>query len=220
MVTTKVHSHFISRLVIHYRGEQLTSFKLLKTHHNLLLPLKWNTSLTAGMYTSVTAQTDNQTDLASQIYTIGSILATDFNEKLFTLVGSRQVLTSDGETYFRGAINGLQSMAPALFAIQQNTLDLSSTAWTTSSTWTNYLTRFNGTWVGTAMTATGNQFGMSGNMAMGLIFIVPACMIFLIISAKRFNTTDPGLVCMQLLFWKWGLSWDGYQLRSSPQLFN
>ena len=55
-------------------------------------PLKWNTSLTAGMYTSVTAQTDNQTDLASQIYTIGSILATDFNEKLFTLVGSRQVL--------------------------------------------------------------------------------------------------------------------------------
>jgi len=162
-------------------------------------PLKWNTSLTAGMYTSVTTQADNQTDLASQIFTIGSILATDFNEKLFTLVGSRQVFTSDGEIYFRGAINGIQSMAPALFAIQQNTLDLSSTAWTTSSTWTNYLTRFNGTWVGTAMTATGNQFGMSGNMAMGLIFVVPACMIFLILSAKRFNTTDPGLVCSAVI---------------------
>ena len=31
---------FISRLVIHYHGEQLTSFKLLKTHHNLLLSFK------------------------------------------------------------------------------------------------------------------------------------------------------------------------------------
>ena len=162
-------------------------------------PLKWNTSLTAGMYTSVTTQTDNQTDLASQMFTIGSVLATDFNEKLFTLAGSRQVLTADGEIYFRGAINGLQSMAPALFAIQQNTLDLSSTAWTTSSTWTNYLTRFNNTWVGAAMTATGNQFGMSGNMVMGLIFIVPACMIFLILSAKRFNTTDPGLVACSVV---------------------
>jgi hypothetical protein len=49
------------------------------------------------------------------------------------------------------------------------------------------------------MTATGNQFGMSGNMVMGLIFIVPACMIFLVLSAKRFNTTDPGLVACSVV---------------------
>jgi hypothetical protein len=158
-------------------------------------PLVWNTTIASSAYSSgATDQTDQQTDLATQLSTIGTTLGTDMNETLFALVGSQNELTAQGETYFRGAIESVQAMCPAIFTVQTNTLNLTATAWTTASTWTNYLTQFNGTWVGNAMTATGNQFGMSGNMAMGLIFIAPLCFVFIFLSGRKFNTTDPGLV--------------------------
>ena len=163
-------------------------------------PLVWNTTVTSASYSSVaTDQTDQQADLATQLFTIGSALGTDFNQVLFALVGSTNELTPQGEIYFRGAIESVQAMCPLIFTVQTNTLNLTSTAWTTAATWTNYMTQFNGTWVGTAMTATGNQFGMSGNMIYGLIFIAPLCLIFLWASGRKFNTTDPGLVASSVL---------------------
>lgn len=156
-------------------------------------PLKWNTTIKSGDYTSFITLTDNWADLAHQVFIIGQTLETAFNKTLFSIVGTREVLTADGEVYFRGAINGLQSMAPALFVIQQGTADLTARTWTTAS-FDAYLTRFNGTWVGDAMTATGNQFGMSGNMAMGLLLIAPLCLGMLVFSGMKFRTTDPGLV--------------------------
>jgi hypothetical protein len=163
-------------------------------------PLVWNTAITASAYSSVaTDQTDQQQDMANQIYTLGKALSTDFNETLFAAVDNQQELTNSGQTYFVAAIESLQAMCPAIFTVQTNTLNLTATSWTTAASWTNYMTQFNGTWVGTAMTATGNQFGMSGNMIFGLIFIAPLCLIFLWLSGRKFNTTDPGLVCSTVL---------------------
>ena len=163
-------------------------------------PLVWNTAIASSAYSSVaTDQADQQADLATQLATIGQTLGTDMNETLFALVGSQNELTAQGETYFRGAIESVQAMCPDIFTVQTNTLNVTATAWTTAATWTNYLTQFNGTWVGTAMTATGNQFGMSGNMILGLIFIAPLCLIFLWLSGRKFNTTDPGLVSSSVL---------------------
>jgi hypothetical protein len=163
-------------------------------------PEVWNTTITSSAYSSVAAdQTDQQNDLATQLSTIGQTLGTDMNETLFALVGTINELTAQGETYFRGAIESVQAMCPAIFTVQTNTLNLTATAWTTAASWTNYLTQFNGTWVGNAMNATGNQFGMSGNMAMGLIFIAPLCLVFLWLSGRKFNATDPGLVASCVL---------------------
>jgi hypothetical protein len=161
-------------------------------------PLKWNTTVAAGDYVTFTDASLNQVDLAQQIYTIGNPLGVVFNKSLFTAVGSTEVLTADGETYFRGAINGLQSMAPALFSIQQNTVDVTARTWTTTA-FDAYITRFNGTWVGDAMAATGDQFGMSGNMAMGMIVIAPLCLGCLVLSGMKFRTTDPGLVAASVV---------------------
>ena len=156
-------------------------------------PLKWVTTLSASNYASFTTQADNQADVATQIYTIGSILAPIYNKTFFTTVGTREILTADGEAYFRGAVSGIQSMAPALFVVQQNTVDLTSRTWTNAA-FNAYLTRFNGTWVGDIMTQTGDQFGMNGNMVMGMIIIAPLCIGLLIVAGMKFRTTDPGLV--------------------------
>jgi hypothetical protein len=156
-------------------------------------PLTWNTTIPSSAYTTLTTQADNQTNLASQVYTLGSILQSAYSQTLFTTSGTSETLTSIGEQYFRAVINGLQTMAPALFVIQQNNLNYTDDTWTTAA-FDTYMERFNGTWVGDAMASTGNQFGMSGNMAMCLIFIVPLCVGCLIFSGMKFKTTDPGLV--------------------------
>ena len=159
-------------------------------------PLVWNTTVTSAEYSSVaTDQTDQQADMAQAMFTIGSALGTDMGETLFAPVSGTQELTNSGTIYFTGAIESLQAMCPAIFTVQTNTLNLTATSWTTAASWTNYMTQFSGTWVGTAETATGNQFGMSGNMIFGLIFIAPLCLIFFWLSGRKFNTTDPGLVC-------------------------
>lgn len=161
-------------------------------------PLTWNTSISSSAYTTLTTQSDNQTDLASQVYALGSILASTYSQTLFSTSGTSETLTSIGEQYFRAVINGLQTMAPALFVIQQNNLNYSDDTWTTSA-FDAYMTRFNGTWVGDAMASTGNQFGMSGNIAMCLIFIIPLCIGCLIFSGMKFKTTDPGLVMASVM---------------------
>jgi hypothetical protein len=49
------------------------------------------------------------------------------------------------------------------------------------------------------MAATGDQFGMSGNMAMGMIVIAPLCLGCLVLSGMKFRTTDPGLVAASVV---------------------
>lgn len=157
-------------------------------------PLIWNTTIATGDYTTLTTHADNQADLASQVFSLGSSLSATYNQSIFsTSGGSGSALTDIGEAYFRGAIPGLQNMAPSLFVIQVDNLDYTNTAWTTNA-FDAYMTRFASSWVGAAQTAVGNTFGMSGNMAMGMIFIAPLCIILLVFSGMKFRTTDPGLI--------------------------
>ena len=162
-------------------------------------PLTWNYAITSGDYTTFTTNALNQTDLASQVFVLGSALATDYSVTLFNNAGTNgATLTATGEAYFRGAIPGLQDLAPELFIIQTGETDTSTTSWTTAA-FDAYITQFNGTWVGTALSSTGTQFGMSGNMAAGLFFIVPLCLFCLIFSGMKFHTTDPGLISASLV---------------------
>jgi hypothetical protein len=161
-------------------------------------PETWNTNIKTSDYTTLTVHADNSADLASQVYSLGTVLQADYNQTLFDTSGNGQTLTGIGEAYFRGAIIGLQNMAPVLFVIQASNTDTSNTVWTTAA-FDNYMARFNDTWVGDAMSATGDQFGMSGNMAMGLFVIAPFCLFFLIFSGMKFRTTDPGLVASSVV---------------------
>lgn len=162
-------------------------------------PVTWNYAITSDVYTTFITQELNQADLASQVFVVGSIVGNYYKTSLFNNSGTNgATLNASGEAYFRGAIPGLQDLAPGLFIIQTGNTDVSNTEWSTAA-FDAYTSQFDGTWVGTAIAATGDQFGMSGNMAMGIFFIVPLCLGCLIFSGIKFHTTDPGLISAAIL---------------------
>jgi hypothetical protein len=172
------------------------------------LPLDFNITIPLTAYSTKVTQADNQAELATNLYNMAQPLESEFGVSLFQSSGSRQVLTTDGETYFRGAITGLQAMAPAIFLIQQVPIDTTSENWTTEQ-FDIYEGRFQGTWVGTEMNETSEQltgtsdpssFG-SPSMVLFIIVVIPICLIFLIASAKVLKHIEPGLVgcCVVLI---------------------
>ncbi len=159
-------------------------------------------------YTLFTTQSDNQYELASNLYTLGHQLETRYSSTLFVQSGNRIVLTSPtGEYYFRGAIYGSQAMAPSLYLVQEGTVDLTSTNWTTTA-FDSYEARWAGTWVETSENATANQFGITPQMSMGLIIILPLCVGTVALSSMKLKRVEPGfIVCALFLIMGVLLGW-------------
>jgi hypothetical protein len=163
------------------------------------LPVDFDITIPTTAYSSFTNQLDNQAELATNLYYMAQPLEGIFGVALFQTAGSRQVLTGEGETYFRGAISGLQAMAPSIFLVQQQPLDTASREWTTEQ-FDTYEHRFDGTWVGASENATAEQIGAPDSAsAMGLVFMVPLCLFAIIFSSMKMRTALPGFVCVSVL---------------------
>ena len=163
-------------------------------------PVNFNTNIMATAYSSYTGQEENRQDLAIQLYNIAITLESPFGTTLFQLVGGQQVLTADGETYFRGAIRGLQAMCPSLFLVQQIPVENISANYTTAQ-FDVYAHRFEGTWVGESENATAQEMlGISDtNLAMALIISIPLALLAIIFSAMKFRRAEPGYVVAAVL---------------------
>ena len=161
-------------------------------------PKTWSFPMDSSMYSGFTDYSSNAFEAGTKILALADHVGSLFSTPLITTVGSQQVFNSDGETYYRGVIPGIQTMLPNLFVIQQSALDLTARTWTTTQ-FDNYLERFDGTWVGDEQDATGAQFGMSGNMVMSMIVIAPMCIGLMIFSAMKFGKTDPGLMSCAII---------------------
>ncbi len=146
-------------------------------------------------YTSKSTQEDNQIELAINIIAMAQRLEsyhTDYT-LLESSAGGTVLSDPTGETYFRGAIYGIQAMAPALFLIQVLEFDTTERSWTTDQ-FDTYRERFDGTWVGTSVNATGSQFGITPQMLMGVIFALPLCLGAIILSSMKFKKAEPGFI--------------------------
>ncbi len=163
-------------------------------------PVNYNTNIIAGDYTSYTGQDENRQDLAMHLYDIGISLESSFGKTLFQLVGGQQVLTAEGETYFRGAIQGLQAMCPSLFLVQQIPVEDIEAGYITTQ-FDVYAARFEGTWVGESENATAQEMmGMTDtNLAMALIITIPLALLAIIFSAMKFRRAEPGYVVAAVL---------------------
>jgi hypothetical protein len=161
-------------------------------------PVDVDVTVPASIYSTETTQADNQAELAEKLYKIGQTLEVEFGTAMFTSSNNGWIFTDAGEKYFQGAISGLIVMAPSLFLFQSLPLDTTTRTYTTEQ-FDSYETRFQGTWVGTAMTSGGAVIGMGGNMFMMFAFTLPLCLAGIIFTAMKFKHTEPGLIFAALV---------------------
>jgi hypothetical protein len=160
-------------------------------------PLNTDTDVPASDYTTLTATPDNQTDLAGKLVPIIQDIGNANSTALLTVSGSYDVLDGAGEILMRGAIPGIELMAPNLFLVQNLNLDYTNSTWTTAQ-FDSYEDRFTGTWVGDDMNATATQFGMPTTMIMSFLVTLPLCLGAIVASSIKLRHTDPGLMCCAL----------------------
>ncbi len=163
-------------------------------------PVDSATVIPASAWSSFTTQADNQAELATNLYYMGQTLEPLFGVTFFQTAGDREVLTGEGEAYYRGAINGLQAMAPSLFLVQEETMSPGVPEYTTDL-FDTYEHRYDGTWVGDSQEAIADQMGVSDDpsIAMAIIIVIPLSIVFIIFSSYKFRRVEPGFAVVPLI---------------------
>lgn len=136
-------------------------------------------TMAADDYVSVTTQEDNRAQLKELILLwcdrLGAIYQ-DTGVVLKTSSDYGEVLSSYGESYFGGAIEGLQAMCPELYFIQVYVPEVMDTSY--NMTMADYFsTRADGSQWNKGFTAMGAGIGVSGTVMATIVFIVASIAI-------------------------------------------
>ena len=97
-------------------------------------------------------------------------LETNWDTQLLYPATLGVVLYSTGETYFRGAIPGIQAIAPQIFAIQTTAPEYPETEWEEAQG-KAYEERWEGTWLGNTLEDWGNLFHVKWNVMTSLLIL-------------------------------------------------
>lgn len=163
-------------------------------------PESFDYIMPASAWTSFSTSSENQLELYVNIVAIAeSLEAAHTDLTLLESSAGGTVLSSPvGETYFRGVINGIQTMAPTLFLVQVYTFETGDRAWTTDE-FDAYQARFSGTWLGTTTANTSATFGLTTPSLMSVLFGLPIILGAVIISTIKFKRIDPALLVASLV---------------------
>jgi len=159
-------------------------------------------TLTANDYTSETSQDGNQNEFYAHILLLADRLAGVYQDTgvvLKSTSDSGVVLSTYGELYFRGAIEGIQSLCPALFFIQvyiPEKMELESPYDT--SLQDTYTGRLEGTDMEEGFENIGAFIGVSGTFAAGLIMLA-MCMGLCVWCIRKQWGVEIGLVGSALI---------------------
>jgi len=154
-------------------------------------------TLVASDYSQLTSKAENQTLLGNYLINIARDLEINWSTKLLIESSSGTVLNSTGDAYFRGTINGLQYMAPKIFASQSTNPIYEPETWTQAQGHV-YEQRYAGTWIGDALEQLGATFHVQWNVITG-IFIVLLILGIFIICQMKFSTSTPGIIAGSLI---------------------
>lgn len=152
------------------------TIKLSGNPANFITPPTYNIyTMVAGDYTSLTDSEDNQAALAALILSIADdlnnkwALATAYYLNTQTEAGTR--LSLYGEAFFRGAIYGVQAMAPAAFEFVVEDVAITDRTWTDN--YTDVLeNQYTGTWIDTARDGMKDLFSTSFDLTSVIILII------------------------------------------------
>lgn len=150
-------------------------------------------TITSNDYSVPTTQEENQELMTSWVLGICTSLETA--RPLYTLHGSTDagvVLTDVGELYFRGALEGIQSVAPTLFFLQFITPTPVEVEYTANMTG-EYGGRLTGTDIMTGFGRIGAHFGVTGEFAIAIFFFITAISLVIFTSYKGWGA-EPGLL--------------------------
>ena len=132
-------------------------------------PLTSRTLVTSD-YSQVETQEENQTLLGNYVLTVAAQLETNWNTQLLYPATLGTVLYSTGETYFRGAIPGIQAMAPQIFAIQTSAPEYGTPEWEEAQGQA-YGERWEDTWVGDSLEVLGDLFHVKWNVMTSMMIL-------------------------------------------------
>jgi len=128
-----------------------------------LTPPVYNYVLAVTDYSSETVQANVQADLAARILVISKELNNRWGlvapgGGLLSESEIGTILSIFGESFWRGAVNGIQSMAPAAFSVIIRVIDVAARDWTSNYT-DNLTNQWAGTWIETAQEGGKVLFG-------------------------------------------------------------
>jgi len=162
-------------------------------------PQSYNYDMSLSAWTDATTQEQNQLELILNIIALAEELETEHEVTLLeSSVGGTVLSDPTGERYFRGAIYGIQAMAPELFLVQSLTWDTDDQEWETTE-FDSYGSRFSGYFIGTASDNTSATFGLDTPTFMGLIFALPIILGAVIVSSIKFKKAEPGYLVSALV---------------------
>ena len=127
-------------------------------------------TLVTSNYCQLETQEENQALLGNYVLDIARDLEVNWETKLTYTSDVGEVLNITGESYFRGAIAGLRSMAPQIFLIQTSSPDYEETAWT-SAQGEEYKARFEDTSIGHTLQDIGDFFHVPWNVITGMMIV-------------------------------------------------
>lgn len=143
-------------------------------------PPTYNYTIDSGDYSTTVIQSEVQAELAIDVLLIAADL--DIRWGLGTSLiaddETGQTLSYFGQAYFRGAIYGIQALAPGLFPLAVATVDLTDRTWT--DTYVATLEgQYAGTWVETAKNAGATLFGTTNDLLSVILLLVLVVGVFM-----------------------------------------
>lgn len=138
-------------------------------------PPIYNYTISASAYSDLTTQADVQDELGLRILTI----AKDLNSKwglsatysLVTELEAGTALSVYGEAFFRGAIFGIQSLAPGIFSVVIRTISVPERTWDPEYS-ENVTRQWEGTWIETAQEGGKALFGTTYDLLSIIMLLV------------------------------------------------
>lgn len=154
-------------------------------------------SLLASDYSQLETQEENRLLLGNYILDVAMDLEINWQTKMVTEVDNGTVLSSTGETYFLGAINGLRVIAPQIFSTQIIPPDYTEREWETTQA-DAWAIRYDGTWLGDALENLEDTLGIQWNIITGIGILGIIILIFAL-SQWKFNTTSAAPIPASLI---------------------
>ncbi len=149
----------------------------------------YNFHIGASDYSALTATADVQAELAVRILELANTLTNEWAlTTTYSLIDASETsnhLSIYGEAFFRGAIFGIQGMAPAAFEYIVSPIVATARAW--GNTYANALeAQWAGTWVETAI--TGGKTMFSSSYSIGTILLVMALCLLAFVGSLLVST--------------------------------
>jgi hypothetical protein len=144
-------------------------------------PPQYTYNIVSSDYSSFTVQSDVQDAIASRVIEIAIDLTGNWNvAAAYSLTAAGEtgtVLSIYGQSFFRGAIYGLQAIAPKAFELEIGTIDADPRTWTTTYV-TELAEQYEGNYIEDAEAAGEDFLNVSYNL-MGMLVVATLAVVII-----------------------------------------